>query len=98
MAGNSGKHVATRRPPTEEAGRQTRKTVVTYHVAPTSFLGRLLAFVLAIVILVAALFISFLVFWVVLTIVLFLIVYALWASRRAPRKPDRVIDAERKQE
>ncbi len=86
------------KPPLEETSRLERRAVVTYHVAPTSFLGRIFAFVLAAVVLVAALFISFMVFWAVLTIVLFAIIYAMWASRHGPRNTARVLDADRERD
>lgn len=61
--------------------------MVIYHVAPSSFWGRVFASFMVIVVLLAALFVSFLVFWVILTFVLFLIVY-LWLTSRGVRQQE----------
>ena len=68
--------------PTERLQPEPRKRVVVYHVAPSSFLGRIFSLLLAVAILIAALFFSLLIFWIILTVVLFFIVYACWAFRR----------------
>lgn len=97
MTRDLGTNYAMPKPPFEKTSRLVRKTVITYHIAPTSFLGRVFAFVLAAVILIAALLMSLMLFWAVLTIVLFLIIYALWASRGTRRNRDKVIDSEGRQ-
>ena len=87
-----------RHSPTERSQPKPKKRVVVYHVAPSSFFGRLLAFVLAVAIVVAALFVSLLVFWVILTIVLCVVVYAWWASRRGYSGKSRDINVDHRQE
>jgi ABC-type bacteriocin/lantibiotic exporter with double-glycine peptidase domain len=68
--------------------------VVTYHIVPASFLGRLLAFVMATIILVVAFSLSIMIFWILATLVLFFMVFAWLASRRTRRQQGKIIDIE----
>lgn len=81
-------------PPFKKSDHLVRRAMVTYHVAPTSCLGRLLAFAVTSIILVAAFFLSIFFFWAILTVVLFLIVYASLISRRKRMQEAKIIDGE----
>ena len=93
-----GARNAMRDRPARRSQPEPKKRVVIYHVAPSSFWGRVFAFFLAAVILVVALFISFMVFWAILTIVLFLIIYVLWTSRRSYEGKSKEINVDHGQE
>lgn len=74
-------------------GRAGGKIVI-YRIAPSGFLGKILAFAFGIIALVSAFFLSFMIFWIIFTLVLFFLVYGLWVSRRMRRQQGTVIDVE----
>ena len=63
--------------------------VVVYRASPTTFLGRLLAFLLTVFVLVAAFFFSLIIFSIVFVVVLFFLAYASWIFWRSNQRQDQ---------
>lgn len=78
----------------QRAGKTPRRTmrgmeVVVYRASPTTFLGRLLAFLLTVFVLVAAFFFSLIIFSIVFVVVLFFLAYASWVFWRSNQRQAR---------
>jgi len=81
------------RPPKLAVNDATTRVVV-YRLQPTTFLGRIAAFVIAVLMLVGVFLFSLLLFSVLLVGTLLLVGYALWRTRRMTQPRGRVIDAD----
>lgn len=75
-----------------------KRKVVVYQFRPTTFLGRVLAFLILISMLVVVFVFSIVLFSILLTGIFCLFGYAFWRSHHMTNRQSRVIDVESKRE